>query len=51
MLPDQTKGMGILPKLAVDVMSCEVARLIQLCSKQLVPIKIEVPRKVRLLQL
>nr|CAB3233029.1 coronin-7-like [Phallusia mammillata] len=45
MLPDQTKGMGMVPKLAVDVMSCEVTRLFQLCSKQLVPIRVEVPRK------
>jgi len=46
LLPEQTKGMGMLPKLAVDVMECEVDRLIQLCSKQLLPVKIEVPRKV-----
>nr|XP_002128072.1 coronin-7-like [Ciona intestinalis] len=45
MLPDQSKGMGILPKLAVDVMSCEVDRLMQLCARQIVPVKIEVPRK------
>uniref|UniRef100_H2ZK42 Coronin n=1 Tax=Ciona savignyi TaxID=51511 RepID=H2ZK42_CIOSA len=44
-LPEQSKGMGMLPKLAVDVMACEVDRLIQLCARQIVPVKIEVPRK------
>ena len=45
-LTDQTKGMGLMSKLNVDVMSCEVDRLYQLCARQLIPIKIETPRKV-----
>jgi len=45
-LSEQTKGMALGSKLTLDVMGCEVDRLYQLCAKQLVPIKIEVPRRV-----
>ena len=44
--PAQTKGMAMLPKRAVDVMSCEVARFMQLTQNAIVPISYCVQRKV-----
>ncbi|CAK8684356.1 unnamed protein product [Clavelina lepadiformis] len=48
MLPDQTKGMSMAPKVCLDVMGCEVDRLLQLCSRQIVPVRIEVPRRSKI---
>ncbi|EDO49756.1 predicted protein [Nematostella vectensis] len=45
MTEDQHKGMGMVPKLALDVMSCEVVRLLQLTKNSVVPISYLVPRK------
>lgn len=39
------RGMGMVPKYALDVMNCEVARLLKLESTQIVPIMMQVPRK------
>ena len=41
------KGMALLPKRAVDVMSCETARLLKLTSNAVEPLHVFVPRKVR----
>lgn len=46
MLDEQHKGMGIVPKLALDVMSCEVVRLLQLTKSSVVPLSYCVPRRV-----
>ncbi|KAM9843793.1 coronin-7-like isoform 2-T2 [Aulostomus maculatus] len=40
-----TRGVAMVPKLALDVMSCEVMRLLQLCDSCIVPISYQVPRK------
>lgn len=42
----QHKGLALLPKQAVDVMSCQVARLLQLTQRAIVPIGYHVQRKV-----
>ena len=42
----QTKGLALLPKRAVDVMSCEVSRFMQLTQNAVVPISYHVQRKV-----
>ncbi|XP_069762357.1 coronin-7-like [Narcine bancroftii] len=39
------KGAATVPKLALDVMSCEVIRLLQLTDSSIVPISYSVPRK------
>ena len=39
--------MTIVPKLALDVMSCEVVRLLQLTKSSVVPLSYCVPRRVR----
>ncbi|XP_022100301.1 coronin-7-like [Acanthaster planci] len=44
-LPEQTKGIAMVPKRALDVMSCEVARLLLLTATAVVPIPYVVPRK------
>lgn len=36
----------MVPKLALDVMSCEVIRVLQLTDSCIVPISYQVPRKV-----
>lgn len=36
-----------MPRLALDVMACEVLRVLQLTDTALVPISYVVPRKVR----
>ena len=45
----QHKGVAMVPKRALDVMSCEVNRLLQLSKNSIIPIPYVVPRKVRLL--
>uniref|UniRef100_A0A672HW48 Coronin n=1 Tax=Salarias fasciatus TaxID=181472 RepID=A0A672HW48_SALFA len=40
-----TRGVAMLPKMALDVMSCEVVRLLQLTDSCIVPISYQVPRK------
>lgn len=42
-----TRGVAMIPKLALDVMSCEVMRVLQLTDSCIVPISYHVPRKVR----
>ncbi|XP_033631457.1 coronin-7-like [Asterias rubens] len=44
-VPEQVKGIAMIPKRAVDVMSCEVNRLLQLTMNAVIPISYEVPRK------
>lgn len=41
-----TRGAAVVPKVALDVMSCEVVRLLQLTDSSIVPISYQVPRKV-----
>ncbi|XP_072916176.1 coronin-7 [Hemitrygon akajei] len=41
----KSKGAATVPKLALDVMSCEVIRLLQLTENSIVPISYKVPRK------
>lgn len=41
-----TRGVAMVPKLALDVMSCEVIRVLQLTDSCIVPISYQVPRKV-----
>ncbi|XP_034047077.1 coronin-7 isoform X1 [Thalassophryne amazonica] len=40
-----TRGAAMVPKLAMDVMSCEVMRVLQLTDSCIVPISYQVPRK------
>uniref|UniRef100_UPI003AAE8195 coronin-7-like isoform X2 n=1 Tax=Centroberyx gerrardi TaxID=166262 RepID=UPI003AAE8195 len=40
-----TRGVAMVPKLALDVMSCEVMRVLQLTDSCIVPISYHVPRK------
>ncbi|XP_029998000.1 coronin-7 [Sphaeramia orbicularis] len=40
-----TRGVAMVPKLALDVMSCEVMRVLQLTDSCIVPISYQVPRK------
>ena len=42
----QTKGMALVPKRVMDVMACEVNRLLQLTKNAVVPMPLIVPRKV-----
>ena len=46
----QHKGMCMVPKRAVDVMSCQIVRLLQLTQSAIVPIGYHVQRKVREIQ-
>ncbi|XP_067859174.1 coronin-7 [Heptranchias perlo] len=41
----KSKGVAMVPKLALDVMSCEVIRVLQLTQNAIVPISYNVPRK------
>ncbi|XP_051877130.1 coronin-7 isoform X3 [Pristis pectinata] len=41
----KSRGVAAVPKLALDVMSCEVIRLLQLTDNSIVPISYNVPRK------
>ena len=45
---EQQKGMGMVPKRAVDVMSCQIARFMQLTQNSIIPISYHVQRKVTL---
>lgn len=40
-----TRGVAMLPKVVLDVMSCEVMRVLQLTDSSIVPISYQVPRK------
>ncbi|KAM9392654.1 coronin-7 [Pholidichthys leucotaenia] len=40
-----TRGVAVVPKLALDVLSCEVVRVLQLTDSCIVPISYQVPRK------
>ncbi|XP_043955902.1 coronin-7-like isoform X2 [Gambusia affinis] len=40
-----TRGIATVPKLALDVISCEVVRVLQLTDSCIVPISYQVPRK------
>lgn len=40
-----TRGVAMVPKLELDVMSCEVMRVLQLTDNCIVPISYQVPRK------
>lgn len=42
-----TRGAAAVPKAALDVLSCEVMRVLQLTDGCIVPISYQVPRKVR----
>lgn len=42
-----TRGLAAVPRLALDVMACEVLRILQLTDTALVPVSYLVPRKVR----
>ncbi|KAK2833452.1 hypothetical protein Q5P01_017341 [Channa striata] len=42
---NSTRGVAMVPKLALDVMSCEVMRVLQLTDNCIVPISYQVPRK------
>lgn len=42
---DPQRGMGMLPKHAVDVMSCEMVRLFKLTNTAVTPISFTVPRR------
>lgn len=42
-----TRGLAAVPRLALDVMACEVLRVLQLTDTALVPVSYVVPRKVR----
>ena len=48
---EQIRGMGIVPKRALDVMECEVNRLLLLSSNAVIPLPYIVPRKVCLISL
>nr|XP_043906528.1 coronin-7-like isoform X3 [Solea senegalensis] len=45
LLDNSTRGAAVVPKLALDVMSCEVMRVLQLTDNAIVPISYQVPRK------
>lgn len=40
-----TRGVCVVPKLELDIMSCEVVRVLQLTDSHIVPISYQVPRK------
>lgn len=41
----QTRGLALVPKLSLDVMSCELLRLLQLTDRFIIPISYSIPRK------
>ena len=43
---DQVKGIGMVPKQAMDVMSGEVNRILVLAKHHVIPVPYIVPRKV-----
>ncbi len=48
LLTEQMKGASLVPKLALNVMSCEVLRLMVLTKSSIMPLHYHVPRKVGL---
>ena len=46
-LTEQMKGATLIPKLAVNVMCGEVLRLMVLTKSSIMPVRYQVPRKVR----
>ncbi|CAI8054249.1 Coronin-7 [Geodia barretti] len=42
---EQQKGMGMVPKRAVNVMSCQIARFLQLTQNSIIPVGYHVQRK------
>ncbi|XP_068191934.1 coronin-7-like isoform X1 [Antennarius striatus] len=40
-----TRGVAMVPKLAMDVMSCEVMHILQMTDNYIIPISYQVPRK------
>lgn len=42
----QTKGVTMVPKRALNITSCEIARLLQLTQNAVIPISYHVQRKV-----
>ncbi|XP_053551119.1 coronin-7 isoform X1 [Bombina bombina] len=42
---EQSRGLALVPKIRLDVMSCELLRLLQLTDKFIIPISYSVPRK------
>ncbi|KAM4632370.1 coronin-7-like isoform 2-T2 [Discoglossus pictus] len=42
---EQSRGLALVPKPCLDVMSCELLRLLQLTDKFIIPISYTVPRK------
>ena len=44
---EQVKGVGLVPKQALDVMNAEVNRILLLTKSAVIPIPYQVPRKVR----
>uniref|UniRef100_A0A667YQK2 Coronin n=1 Tax=Myripristis murdjan TaxID=586833 RepID=A0A667YQK2_9TELE len=46
MTDTSTRGVAMVPKLALDVMSCEVVRVLQLTDSCIVPISYQVPHRV-----
>jgi hypothetical protein len=44
--PYQTKGLSMVPKKMMNVMSCEIVRLLQLTQNSIIPISYQVPKKV-----
>ena len=43
---EQIKGIGMVPKRAMDVMNAEVNRLLVLTKNAVIPVPYQVPRKV-----
>jgi len=43
---EQLKGLALVPKRALDVMNCEVNRLLVLAQQSVIPVSYNVPRKV-----
>ena len=43
---EQQKGMGMVPKRAVNMMSCQIARFLQLTQSAIIPVGYHVQRKV-----
>lgn len=46
LMEGHTRGLATIPRLALDVMACEVLRVLQLTDTFLVPVSYIVPRKV-----
>uniref|UniRef100_A0A8C2Z370 Coronin n=1 Tax=Cyclopterus lumpus TaxID=8103 RepID=A0A8C2Z370_CYCLU len=47
LMDTSTRGVAMVPKVALDVLSCEVMRVLQLTDSCIVPIGYQVPRKVQ----